>query len=187
MYLNDKDSQGITVARRRWSPPSPSPAGSCPGAPQSSLSRPPPPSYDFYRAPFGDFPIIQSHLHPFCVIHNAGAKLRHKPYFTPPSHINKSDIEIVLRLHAQFTAPPPPTWGRDVNIASSEPLSDEEFHPRKRRRPANNSGLHTKKRRALVKARREIAQTIHTTRNGRGRRRSEHSSKSIRTLDTVLQ
>ena len=104
----------------------------------------------------------------------------------PPSHINKSDIEIVRRLYAQFTAPPP-TWGHVIHIASSEPISDEEIHPRKRRRPANNLGLHTKKRRAHVKASREMSQINHTTRKGRGRRRGEHSSKSISTLDTVFQ
>jgi hypothetical protein len=72
MYLNLRED--ITVIRQRWSPPSSSTAGSCPDPPQSSLSQPPPPSYDFYRAPFADFPIIQSHVHPFCIIYNAGQK-----------------------------------------------------------------------------------------------------------------
>ena len=89
MYLNL--SEGITVIRQRWSPLS-STAGSYPDPPQSSLSQPPPPSYDFHRAPFVDFPIIQSHVHPFCIILKAGQKLHHKPYFRPPSHIDQSDF-----------------------------------------------------------------------------------------------
>jgi hypothetical protein len=150
MYLNLRED--ITVFRQRWWPPSPSTTGSCPG----------PPSHDEYRAPFVSFPIVESHVHPFCIIYNAGQKLQHKPYFTPPSHIDQSDLHIVRRLYAQFTAPPPPTWGRDVPIAPREPPSDEEGGSRKRSRHSNDPGPSTRQRRDVAKTSRAIAQTVHT-------------------------
>jgi hypothetical protein len=176
VYLNLWED--ITVIRQRWSPP----AGSCPDPPQSSLSQPPPPGYDFYRAPFADFPIIQSHVHPFCVIYNAGQKLLHKPYFTPPAHIDPSDLQIVRRLYDQFTAPVPPTWGRDIPIASREPPSDEGGS-RTRSQHTNHAGPSKRLRRASAKTSRAITQTIHTVgKAGRSRRYRVPSSKRMLTL-----
>jgi hypothetical protein len=152
MYLNLNED--ITVIRQRWSPPPPSAAGSCPDLPQSSLSQPHPPSYDFYQAPFVNFPIIRSHIHPFCIIYNAGQKLHHKPYFTPPSHIDSSDLHIVRRLYDQFTAPPPPSWGRDVPIAPRDPPSDEGGS-RKRSRHTKDPVPLTRQRRSFAKTSRE--------------------------------
>ena len=123
MYLNV--SEDITVIRQRWLPPSHPTSGSRPVPPHSSMSQPPPPNYDFYRAPFADFPIIQSHVHPFCVIYNAGQKLKTKTLFTPPPHINTSDLFIIITLYNQLTAPPPPTWRCDVPTISREPPGDE--------------------------------------------------------------
>lgn len=174
MYLNVRED--ITVIRQRWSPPSPSTPGFRPDPPQSSISQPSPSSYDFYRAPFADFPIIQSHVHPFCVIYNAGKKLLHKPYFTPPSHIDRSDLGIVRRLYDQFTAPPPPAWGRDVHIVPREPPGDEEGS-RRRSRHTDDPGPSTRKRRAFVEASRTITQT------GHGRGYGVHSSKRMCTPD----
>ena len=180
MYLNIRED--ITVIRQRWSPPSPSTTGSCPDPPQSSHSQPPP-SYDFYRAPFADFPIIQSHVHPFCIIYNAGQKLHHKPYFIPPSHIDRSDLQIVRRLYDQFTAPPPPTWGRDVPIVPREPPGDGGGS-RRRSRHTDDPDPSTRKRRAFVEASRAITQTAHTVgKTGHSRRYSEDSSKRMRTPD----
>jgi hypothetical protein len=185
MYLNLRED--MTVIRQRWSPPSPSTAGSCPDPPQASLSQPPPPSHDFYRAPFADFPIIQSHVHPFCIIYNAGKKLRQQPYFTPPSHIDLSDLQMVRRLYDQFTVPPPPTWGRDVPIAPREPPSDEEGGSRKRRQHTNGLGPTTRLRRVLAKASRVITPSAHTTgKAGHDRRYGAHSSKRMRTLHTSM-
>ena len=170
----------ITVIRQRWSPPSPSTAGSFPDPSQSSSSQPPP-SHDFYKAPFDNFPTIQSHVHPFCVIHNAGQKLYNNPYFRPPSHIDQSDLETVKRLHGQFTAPAPPSWDRDVSIAPSEPSTDEERELRKRRRPKNNPGPSTKRRQSFVKASRAVASS--TRKAGRGRKHGVRLSKRMHTLN----
>jgi hypothetical protein len=186
MYLNLRED--ITVIRQRWSPPSSSTAGSCPDPPQSSLSQPPPPSYDFYRAPFADFPIIQSHVRPFCIIYNAGQKLHHKPYFMPPSHIDEYDLQILRRLYDQFTAPPPPTWGRDVPIVPREPPGDEgdEGGSRRRSRHSDDPGSSKRKRRAFVEASKAITQTAHTAgKTGHGRRYGEDSSKRICTPDVT--
>jgi len=184
MYLNLRED--ITVIRQRWSPPSTSTAGSCPDPSQSSLSQPHPPSYDFYKAPFANFPVIQSHVHPFCIIYNAGQKLHHKPYITPPSHIDQSDLHIVRRLYDQFTAPPPPSWGRDVPIALREPPSDEGGS-RKRSPHRNDPVQPTRQRRSFAKTSRAITRTAHTTGEAdRGRRCGVHSSKKMRTLDISI-
>jgi len=181
MYLNLRED--ITVIRQRWSPPSTSTAGSC--SDPFSLSQPLSPSYDFYQAPFANFPIIQSHVHPFCIIYNAGQKLHHKPYITPPSHINQSDLDIVRRLYGQFTAAPPPSWGRDVPIAPREPPSDEEGGSRKRSR--NDPFPPTRQRRSFAKTSKVITQTAHTTGEAdRGRRCGVQSSKKMRTLDISM-
>ena len=184
MYLNV--SEDITVIRRRWLPPSPPTAGSGPVPPHSSISQPPPPSYDFYRAPFADFPIIQSHVHPFWVIYNAGQKLRFKTVFTPPPHISRSDLFIIITLYNHFTASSPPTWGRDVSTIPREPPGDEEGSPR-RSRQSDDPGPSTKKRRAFVEANRALQQTGDTTGNtSHVRRQDAHSPERMGTPDTSM-
>ena len=149
---------------------------------------PPPPSYDFYRSPFADFPIIQSHVHPFYVIYNAGQKLTSKTLtnFTPPDHINPSDLFIIITLYNQLTATPPSTWGPDVPNIPREPPGDDEGSPR-RSRQSGDPGPSTKKRRAFVEANRALQQTGDTTGNtGHVRRHDAHSPERACTPDTSM-
>ena len=184
MYLNV--SEDITVVRRRWLPPSPPTAGSGPVSLHSSISQPPPPIYDFYRATFDDFPTIQSHVHPFCVIYNAGQKLKAKTLFTPPDHINTSDLFLIITLYNQLTDPPPSTWGSDVPNIPREPPGDDGGSPRRSRR-SDDPGPSTKKRRAFVEANRAFQQTGDTTGNtGQVRRHDAHSPERACTPDTSM-
>jgi hypothetical protein len=175
MYLNIREE--ITVIRQHWSPPSPS-AGSGPIPLASS------PTYEFFRAPFADFPIIKSHVHPFCVIYNAGQKLIHKPYFNPPSHINQTDLEIVRRLYQHFSAPAPSSWGRDVPTVPCDSSSDGERSSHKRRWHRDDSGPSRQPRRATA----HTGQTDTQAAIGKEKCRNRHgcSSKGTGTADLSM-
>ena len=180
--------EDITIIRRRWLPPLPPTSGSRPVPPHSPMSQPPLPGYDFYRAPFTDFPIIRSHVHPFCVIYNAGQKLTSKALvtFTPPPHINPSDLFIIITVYNQLTAPAPPTWGHGVPSIPREPPGDEGGSPR-RSRQSDDPGPSTRKRRAFVEANRALQKTGDTTGNtGHVRRHDAHSPERTCTPDTSM-
>jgi hypothetical protein len=184
MFWNLREN--ITVMRQDWSPPSPSSGGSCADPLKSSHFGPlsPTPSYESYRTPFNKFPIIQSHVHPFCVIYNAGQKLQHKPYLIPPSHIDRADLQMVKRLYDQFTAPPPPTWGHDIPIEPSEPPGDDERGSRKRSRHPDDLGPSTRQRRDFVETSRVFTQTAHTTgKAGRADEYGEQLPKGLHFVD----
>lgn len=183
MYLNLGEE--IAAPRRRWSPLSPPTAGSCPAPASSSLSQPPPQIYDFYRAPFADFPIIQSHVCPFCIIYNAGKKTSSQTVLYPSFSHQVIRSSYSQAPYDQFTAPPPPAWGRDISIAHREPPSDEGGS-RKRSRRTNDSGPPARRHQPFAKTSRSTTQITHTTNKAdRGRRHGVHASMMMRIAPTL--
>ena len=84
------------------------------------------PQYLTYNPPYSDFPVIESHVHPLCVIYNAAAKLVASGHLLLlPAPLQALANSRVL-LHAQWTAAPPEEWLKEPRSRRPDDPSDHD-------------------------------------------------------------
>jgi hypothetical protein len=107
LFLQDAD---ITIFRRRW----PNAAEQLPFEP---------PQYDPHPPPYTTFPTITSHIHPFCIIYNTGAKLANTPDTKIPTPLFALSQSIYF-IYSAWKKTPPQEWRND-GPPSQPPSSDD--------------------------------------------------------------
>ena len=107
----------ISIFRRQW-----------PAAHEDVFTSTPnvAPQYLTYNPPYSDFPVIESHVHPLCVIYNTAPKLvASGRLLLLPAPLQASANSMVL-LHAQWTVAPPEEWLKEPPSNRPDDPSDHD-------------------------------------------------------------
>ena len=102
------------------------------------------PQYLTYNPPYSDFPVLESHVHPLCVIFNAAPKLVASGRLLLLPAPLQTLANLIVVLHAQWTATQEPPSSRVDNHSDDGPSTGQGGHPGG---PRRNPRRETKRKR----------------------------------------
>jgi hypothetical protein len=87
------------------------------------------PQYLTYNPPYSDFPVIESHVHPLCVIFNAAPKIAASGRLLLLPTPLQTLANLMVLLHAQWTTAQEPPSGHPDDPSDDGPSTGQGGHP----------------------------------------------------------